>query len=175
MIPKLETERLRMREFRNEDLDVYAAMMADEETVRYIGGKTQTRAEAWRGLAMLMGHWALRGYGWWALEEKTTGAFVGRVGLWNPEGWPGLECGWTIDKRHWGKGYAPEAARVAISYGFLTLPLETIISVIHVENLKSQAVAVKVGEKKLRRETVMGFDCDIWGISRTEWRQVNDL
>jgi RimJ/RimL family protein N-acetyltransferase len=89
MVP-LETERLRLRMFRETDLDAHAAMSADPEVMRYLGatGEPLTRLDAWRQMAMFLGHWQLRGYGVWAVEERASGTFVGRIGLFNPEGWP---------------------------------------------------------------------------------------
>ncbi len=72
-------------------------------------------------MAMFVGHWSLRGYGLWAAEERATGEFVGRIGLWNPEGWPGLEVGWLLDCACWGRGLATEGARAALAYAFTTL------------------------------------------------------
>ena len=97
MIPTLETERLRLRAFREDDLDAFAAIYADAEVMRFIGdGNVADRDGTWRVMSLLLGHWQLRGYGIWAAEEKETGALVGRIGLWNPEGWPGLEVGWLL-------------------------------------------------------------------------------
>ena len=112
----LETERLRLRMFRETDLDAYAAMSADPEVMRYLGatGEPLTRREAWRQMAMFLGHWQLRGYGVWVVEERASGALVGRIGLFNPDGWPGLECIWTLARGAWGKGYATEGARVRV-------------------------------------------------------------
>ena len=110
MIPRLETERLILREFSPDDFEAFAAFMADEDVTRYLTGRPMSRADAWRSLASSIGHWHLRGYGTWAVERKEDKAFMGRVGMINPEGWPGLEIGWTLGKPHWGKGYATEAA-----------------------------------------------------------------
>jgi hypothetical protein len=99
----LETERLRLRQFAETDFDSYADLCADAEVMRYVGDRgALSREDAWRQLAMLVGHWALRGYGMWAVDELTSGAFVGRVGLHYPEGWPEPELAWTIDRRFWG-------------------------------------------------------------------------
>ena len=75
-----------------------------------------TPHEAWLDMAVLSGHWMLRGFGHWALEDLETGELVGRAGLYYPPDWPGLEVGWTVAREHWGKGYAPEAARAACGW-----------------------------------------------------------
>ena len=85
---------------------------------KVLGGKTFDRLETWRHMAFMVGHWQLRGYGPWAVEEKASGELVGRVGFLNPEGWPAFELGWTLARKFWGRGYATEAARRALDYGF---------------------------------------------------------
>ena len=75
------------------------------ETVRYTVGKVMNRAEAWRSMASVIGHWHIRGYGFFSVENKETGEWVGRVGPWYPLGWPAPEIGWTILRRHWGNGW----------------------------------------------------------------------
>ena len=175
MIPRLETERLIMRGPEAGDFEAFAAMMARPEVARYIAPAPMTRAEAWRALSSGIGHWVMRGYGAWTVMRKADGAFVGRVGMINPEGWPGLEIGWTLDQPFWGMGYATEAAAVAMRYAFLTQPVDRLISNIDPENTASQAVAVRLGESKGERSflTVGGKDypVDIWAIGRDEWRK----
>src|SRR6266511_4421164 len=93
----LETDRLTLRMLREADIDAYAEMCADPEVMRYIGdGQPLIRPMAWRNLAMMVGHWSLRGYGLWAAQERSSGVLVGRIGFWNPEGWPGFELGWML-------------------------------------------------------------------------------
>src|SRR5687767_1250386 len=88
----LETDRLILRMLRASDFDAYAEMHADPAVMRYIGdGQPLARPMAWRSLATMIGHWSLRGYGLWAVEERSSGKLVGRIGFWNPEGWPGFE------------------------------------------------------------------------------------
>ncbi|MDE2184936.1 MAG: GNAT family N-acetyltransferase [Alphaproteobacteria bacterium] len=175
MIPRLETERLVLREYRPQDFEAFAAFMADPDVMRFLHGAPMARNDAWRLLASAIGHWALRGYGTWAVERKSDGAFIGRVGLINPEGWPGLEVGWTLGKPYWGHGYATEAAIASMRYAFLTQPVDRVISCIDPDNRPSQAVAMRIGETKGPREEIMiggrGYVCDIWGISRTEWQR----
>ena len=175
MIPRLETERLILREYRSDDFEAFATFMADRDVVRYLHGEPMARADAWRVLATGIGHWYLRGYGTWAVERKSDSAFIGRVGLINPEGWPGLEVGWTLGKFYWGQGYATEAAKAAMRYGFLTQPVERLISVIDPLNKASQRVAARLGETKgLPHDIVFGgkvFSTDIWSITRADWQR----
>ena len=155
---RLETERLILRPFAETDFDGYAAIHADPEVTRYLTatGAPMARWEAWRSFAMFVGHWHLRGYGVWAIESKATGRFIGRAGLHNPDGWPGIEVGWTIGREHWGNGYATEAGRAAMTWAFDVLGLEHIISVIHPENVRSIRVAERLGLSYERDTQVMG-------------------
>lgn len=165
-IPTLETERLILRELRDGDLEAYAPMMADPEVTRYLGdGRTQTRDEAWRSLAMLLGHWHLRGFGMWAVTGRASDLMIGRVGFFQPEGWPGFEIGWTFARGAWGNGYATEAARRVLAYGFGEMGRKEIISVIHPDNAASIRVAEKIGERFARREMVRGIERLIYSVS----------
>jgi RimJ/RimL family protein N-acetyltransferase len=136
-----------MRSLRLDDLDAYARMYADPEVVRFLEqGAPLDRAAAFRSMALHLGHWQLRGYGQWALEDRVRGRFVGRAGLWQPEGWPGIEVGWVLSRDAWGRGYATEARRVAIDYAFEVLHADEIISLIRPENTGSIKVAERLGE-----------------------------
>ena len=149
----LETERLILREIDPElDFDEWAHSMADENTVRYLGTKPMNRAEAWRNMAVSIGHWSIRGYGFFSLEHKVTGEWVGRVGPWFPEGWPAPEVGWTISPRHLRQGYATEAGRAAIGYAFDTLGWPAVNHCILEGNEASVAVAEKLGSRLIRTE-----------------------
>src|SRR5437763_1837788 len=119
MIPRLETGRLVMREWRASDIDAFAKIYGDAEVMRYLGGEALARNDAWRNISTSAGHWVLRGYGLWVVERKSDGTVIGRVGLINPEGWPSLEVGWTLGREYWGQGYATESARAALNYAFL--------------------------------------------------------
>jgi RimJ/RimL family protein N-acetyltransferase len=167
---ELRTDRLLLRPLRESDLDAYADMCADAETMRFIGdGRTLDREGAWRQMAVLLGHWTLRGFGTWALEERGTGAFVGRAGLHFPEGWPDREVGWALRRGHWGKGYAIEAARAALDHAFDALGWERAISLIHPDNLRSIRVAERLGERYEGQATVRGRLAGVYAVSRAEW------
>jgi RimJ/RimL family protein N-acetyltransferase len=166
--PRLETARLVLRPFVPEDFEPFATMCADAEVMRYINdGRPLTRGQAWRAMAMFAGHWALRGYGQWALVEKATGAFIGRAGLWNPDGWPGLEVGWFLDRARWGHGFATEAGLAALDWAFRELDVEHLVSVIHPKNAASIRVAERLGER-FERALVLegGIEVVVYGRRR---------
>ena len=162
----LETDRLILRMWLEADFEAYAELCADPEVMRYLGGKVFDRTEAWRHLASMIGHWYLRGYGIWAVEEKESGSLVGRIGCINPEGWPGFEVGWTLKREFWGKGYATEAARRALEYGFNELDKPHVISLIHPENRASIRVAERLGETLEGTARVFDTDVLVYGIDR---------
>lgn len=160
MIPRIETERLILRGWTQSDLDPFAAIFADE-TSRFVGGPC-SRDDAWRRMAAFAGHWILRGYGMWALEEKATGAFVGWCGLWYPEGWPEREVGWGLAQSARGKGYATEAARRARDYAYTTLGWSTLISFIDLENLSSRKVAERLGARLEKMSLLRGAEAGVF-------------
>jgi RimJ/RimL family protein N-acetyltransferase len=136
--------------------------------MRYLGGKTLDRVAAWRHMAFLVGHWQLRGYGYYAVEEKATGDFIGRVGFTNQTGWPGFELGWTIAPEYQGRGFATEAARMLLRYAFEELNQAHVISLIHRDNTPSRKVAEKLGEQVEGEAVVLGMPVLIYGIDRTQ-------
>lgn len=166
---RLETERLLLREWREDDFESYARICADAEVMRYLSGQPMSRAEAWRHLAFIVGHWHLRGYGHWAVEEKASGRLIGRMGFLNPEGWPGFEVGWTLGRDSWGKGYATEGARRMLDYAFGELGRGHVVSVIHPENRASIRVAEKMGERLEGETELLGNRVLVYGVSRETW------
>ena len=143
-VPVIETERLRLCLPRWDHFEALTAMHADEETARFIGG-VRDAGLSFRTLAMIIGHWSLRGYGLFAVEERETGAFVGRVGLLNPVGWPAIELGWALARPYWGKGYALEAARAVLASEVPKLDTDRLISIIHQDNHRSRRLAERLG------------------------------
>ena len=161
-VPEVHTERLVMRGFRDDDLDELAAISADPEVTRWVGDENGlSRQETWRRMAYWVGHWELRGFGQWALEERETGRLLGRTGLLQPEGWPGLEVGWLVAREHWGRGIAPEAGRASIEWGREELGLTHIISLIEDENERSARVAEKLGMKVEGRTRILDEQIEV--------------
>ena len=170
--PRLETDRLILRPPVEADFEPLAAMMSDEETMRYIGG-AHVPPMSWRSLMTLIGHWAVRGFGFFSVEEKDTGRWVGRVGPWYPHGWPQPEVGWAIVRDCWGRGYASEAAARTTDWAFDELGWDSVIHLIDGKNLGSIGVAKKLGSYNTgRKAEVAGFNMivDVWGQTREEWR-----
>lgn len=168
VIPTLETERLRLRPLRRGDIDDYAALNADPEVMRHLGG-TWDRGRSWRHLAFLIGHWPLGGSGMWALEQKETGAFVGMVGFAEPEGWPGFELAGKLARRWWGYGYASEGARAALTHAFTVLRKNHVISLVRPDNHASIRLVERLGERLEGRTVVAGTDYLVYGIERERW------
>jgi RimJ/RimL family protein N-acetyltransferase len=167
--PVLETERLLLRHFRESDLDAWAGIVSDEEVMRYVGGRALDRDQAWRSMGYALGHWRIRGYGLWAVEERSSGELVGRVGLYCPEGWPGLEVGWLVARERWGEGIATEGGAAAMRYGFEKVGEDRLISVIMPDNHASIRVAEKLGERLDGRMQLQGHDVCIYAVERTHW------
>ena len=166
-VPSLDTPRLRLRQFAEADFDDYAALCADAEVMRYVSDQGPlSREDAWRQLAMLAGHWSLRGYGMWAVEELASGTFVGRVGLHYPEGWPEPEIGWALAHRYWGRGYAFEAATAALRVAFATLDWARAVSLISPPNLRSIRLAERLGARFERRLVVRGHELSLYAVER---------
>jgi len=167
----IKTERLTLRMFREADLDDYAEICADAEVMRFLGeGRPLSRADAWRQMAMILGHWQLRGYGPWAVEERESGRIIGRIGFFNPEGWPGFELGWVLGTAWHGRGYATEGAKAALRYAFEVMNREKIISLIQPANTASIRVAVRLGECLEGESEVFGKKVLIYGIHQEAWR-----
>lgn len=162
-IPVIETARLRLVALAERHFDDYAAMLADPDSTRWIGdGQPLDRTNAWRSLAMLLGHWQLRGYGMWALELKDSGAFVGRAGLMQPEGWPDLELGWMLKPGYRHHGYATEAGVAALEFAWRRLHAPRVISLIRRGNEASDRVAERLGGEHVDNMDFYGSDTQVF-------------
>ena len=170
--PTLETARLILRPTRAEDFDGWAMLMADEAS-KFIGGP-QPRSTAWRGFVSVAGAWSMHGYSMFSVIEKASGRWIGRVGPWVPEGWPGTEVGWGLNKDAYGRGYATEAAIASIDWAFDTLGWTDVIHCIDPENTASQRVAERLGSANRGPGRLPApfeaYPVDIWGQTRDQWR-----
>ncbi len=171
--PTLETERLVLRPPIREDFEGWAAFMGDLEAARFIGGP-QARALAWRGFATMVGAWHLQGYAMFSVVERGTGIWLGRIGPWQPEGWPGTEVGWGLGRWAWGKGYAMEAAVASIDWAFDHLAWDEVIHGIDPENAPSRALAMRLGATKRGAgrfpPPFENAPVEFWGQTRAQWR-----
>jgi RimJ/RimL family protein N-acetyltransferase len=172
--PTIETERLILRPPLAEDLDGWAELMGDAQAARFIGG-LQPRAGAWRSLAAMAGSWALHGFGMFSVIEKESGRWIGRLGPWQPEGWPGREIAWGLLRSAWGKGYATEGAAAAADWALSVLGWDAFIHCIDPANAASARVAERLGSTRLRPGRLPApFEAeqiDIWGQSADAWRR----
>ena len=172
-IPTLSTDRIVLRAFREDDVPALARLHSDAEVVRYLGsGRPEpSLSKAWDYIAHHTGHWQLKGCGKWALADAKTDELFGRVGyIDTPYEWPGLELGWAIARERWGKGYASEAASLALDWGFKALGRDEIISIIHPDNTRSARVAGRLGERLVRSWTTPSdATLGIYAITRDEW------
>ncbi|QMU77416.1 GNAT family N-acetyltransferase [Streptacidiphilus sp. PB12-B1b] len=146
-MPELRTERLLLRRWRESDLEPWAAMNADPAVREHLG-PVLTREQSNASVARFEAAFEARGFGWWAVETAATGEFLGFTGL-DPvdDGLPfaGVEIGWRLARTAWGHGYATEAARAALAFGFETLGLAEILAVTTAANHRSQAVMRRLG------------------------------
>ncbi len=171
--PTIETERLILRPVQAEDFEPMCAMMADEETARFIGGVMPPSA-VWRSLCTLAGAWTIRGYSMFSVIEKSTGTWIGRLGPWQPEGWPGTEIAYALTKAAHGKGLAHEGVSAAIDYAVDILGWDEIIHCIDQKNAPSLRLADRLGARWLRAAQAPAPLSDItwqvYGQSADEWR-----
>jgi RimJ/RimL family protein N-acetyltransferase len=157
-VPEIITRRLRLRAWRAGDAKLMAAIYANPDVVRYLRpldlGGTQ------RQLEMFVRQWEVLGFGLWAVEERSSGRLLGRIGLFHHADWTATphdaEVGWTLARDTWGQGLATEGGAAALAFGFGERGMGRIISIAHRENVASQRVMEKLG---LRRE------------GETEWRE----
>jgi RimJ/RimL family protein N-acetyltransferase len=150
-IPIVHTERLRLRGHTLNDFAYTKALWSDAAVVEYIGGKPLTVEECWARFLRYAGHWSLLGFGYWVVEERETGEFVGEVGFGNfkRDMEPALgtipELGWVLAPAKHGKGYATEAARAALGWGREHLNCNDFACLIHPDHRASIQVARKCG------------------------------
>jgi RimJ/RimL family protein N-acetyltransferase len=172
--PELHTPRLLLRVPNLSDLDRWAELMADADSTRFIGG-VQPRSMVWRGLMAMIGAWHETGVSMFSLIAKSTGQWLGRVGPWSPDGWPGNEVGWALHPDAHDRGFAFEAACVCMDYAVDVLGWTDIMHSIDPENRPSQQLAERLGSR-LRGPGKLpaphhDVPVELWGQSAHEWRE----
>lgn len=159
--PVIETDRLVLRPFRAADLDPHAAVFADPDASRFVGGQL-TREQAWRGMMLAPGMWALVGYGLWAVERKEDGRWIGQTGFGDfqreieprLDSWP--EMAWIFAPEFQGQGYATEAVGAAIAWGERHLPGRDFCAIIAPANRPSLRLAERLGFEGRHESTYKG-------------------
>jgi RimJ/RimL family protein N-acetyltransferase len=175
-VPEALTPRLRLRGWREDDVERMAEIYADPEVMRYLrpldleGTRQQLRR--------FVTQWEVLGFGLWAVEERSSGRLIGRIGLHYHEDWTAsaydAEVGWTLERASWGKGLATEGGAASLRYGFETMRMERIISIAHHQNVASRRVMEKLGMRH-EGETDWRENPVVWyAISRREWLGTED-
>jgi RimJ/RimL family protein N-acetyltransferase len=170
-IPTLTTPRLVLRPIHNDDVPGYTAIWSDAEFARFIGGPQSDPDRIWHAMAGNIGCWALTGVGPLAVVERDSGDLVGRAGLWDEPGWPGVEAVWFIGRRWWGRGYATEAAEASIAWAFDNRDIEEITTPILPGNVRSRRVAERLGMRVDRTEFLHGYDHVVYVVTRERWER----
>jgi RimJ/RimL family protein N-acetyltransferase len=158
---EIETARLRLRPWREGDLDAYSRMCADPGVMRYMPGVI-TREQAAEQIGRFVRHFEERGYCYWAVEDKVSGVFVGRIGLMYQADWAEgphkTDVGWLLDRAYWGRGLATEGARASLHHDFEELGLGSVIGITLPDNLASRRVMEKLGMSYRGEARWRGFD-----------------
>lgn len=171
---RIETARLLLRPPQREDFDGYVGMIGDPQAAQFIGG-VQARSTAWRSFMTMVGAWHMEGFAMFSVLEKSSGQWLGRVGPWQPEGWPGTEVGWSLHRAAWGKGFAAEAAVAAIDWAFEHLGWDEVIHTIHPDNHASIRLAERLGSRHRGPAALppphQDIPAQVWAQSRAQWLQ----
>ena len=170
---EVETARLLLRPWSDEDLEPHARICADPEVMRYMGRGALARERGAERVEGFARHWERHGYGLWAAEYKASGAFIGRIGLLfredSPEGADGVEVAWLLDRPYWGRGLATEGALASIRHGFEEVGLERIISIALPQNVASRRVMEKAGLVFCGEARWQDHDVVWYAIDRGAW------
>ena len=171
--PTLTTERLLLRPPVQADFEPWAACMADPEAQRYLGG-AQPASLAWRAMATMTGAWPLCGFSMFSVIERESGRWIGRIGPWRPEGWPGAEVGWGLARDAWGRGYATEAAIACMDFAFDRLGWDEAIHTIDPDNAASIRLAERLGSTHRGPARLPapheGSRVEVWAQTAAHWR-----
>jgi RimJ/RimL family protein N-acetyltransferase len=151
--PTIKTTRLTLRVFSESDVPPHAQMCANRVCSRFLGnGEPLTDRQAWEQMAAFIGHWQLRGYGMWAIEETATGVFLGRAGLVCPPDWPGVQVSWLFGRSAWGRGIEYEALVEVLRYAHKEQSVDSVLAFVHPDDFPSEQIVLQLRGK--RAETV---------------------
>jgi len=159
--PVLTTERLILRGPEREDLPAFTRFMTSAPSLE-AQGETVTAEQAWFGFLTGIGHWQWHGFGFFTLVEKQTGQPVGRVGLIRHSNWPEVELAWHLFEEGEGKGFATEAAIAVRTWAGAALGLDRLYSYIDRKNLRSQAVAKRLGARTEGTRAPHEPEAEVW-------------
>lgn len=171
--PVLFTERLILRRPEAQDFEPWVAFNGDPVAMTHLGGPVE-RSVAWRQLCAMSGAWDIAGFAMFSVIERATGKWVGRLGPWQPEGWPGTEVGWGVASEFAGKGYAYEGAVAAMDYAVDVLGWTKVIHTIAPDNVRSWKLAQRLGSYNMGPTKLPApyadQRVDAWGQTAAEWR-----
>ena len=166
----IETARLRLRPWRNDDLDRLAEIYADPDVMRYIGPRTTSnRAQTIRALVRMRTHWEQHGFGMWALEIADSGELIGRQGLSFLDNGAEIEIGYCLARDAWGHGYATESGRAVVRFAFEVLGLEHLAGITYPQNIASQGVLQKCGLSYVEEMRYYDVDVHYFALTRDQW------
>ena len=167
---ELETSRMRFRQFTLEDLDALSKIVGDPEVMKYIGtGGARGLQSAEKTIRIILSHWEKHGFGIWAVENKASRRLMGWCGLQHLDKTPEVEVAYLFDHQYWRQGYATEAARAALRYGFENRKLDRIVAITRSENIGSYRVMEKLGMRYERDAHFYGVDVIYYAIKREEF------
>jgi RimJ/RimL family protein N-acetyltransferase len=161
-IPTLHTPRLLLRAFAPRDLPAFAAMERDPAVREFRGGNLLDEHQVWTAMQMLLGQWALRGYGVFALERRADAVFVGFAGILHPADWPEPELAYSLARPHWGEGLAVEAAAAARDWAARVCRFPRLVSFILADNARSKRVAARLGAVRDGCVVLRGTTAERW-------------
>ena len=166
--PTLETERLILRPPQRDDMDAWVEFHADPVVMEHLGG-VQGPELTWRAVCAMTGSWTINGFSMFSIIEKSSGQWIGRLGPWKPEGWPGTEIGWGLSRAAWGKGYATEISTGLLRFAFEEASLPEVVATHDKANVASRNVLLKSGFVDRGEKRLYGGVGPYLGTTRAEW------
>lgn len=172
-IPTIPTPRLVLRPFSEEDVEPMYCILKEDGVLRYFPRTDPPPRERVQKMILgLLQHWQERGYGLWAVESRWSGELMGRCGLQYLPDTEEMEVDFILGKPFWGQGFATEAGRASVRYGFEELGVERVVGIVHLENRASQRVLEKLGMERLEQKPFFGMECYRYAIERSAYERL---